>query len=98
LSSDCDDLTMLCEGGLCLKPLSAESAPQGLLGNDAGIEQHHRCRISVVVLPCVKDPRQPADNIVKTIQVIAPHVMEVKMPQVFFGSTALAHLQKPPSG
>jgi hypothetical protein len=80
---------------LCLESLGIEGVPQGLLGNDAGIEQYHRCRIPVVVLPGVEDPRQPAENIVEAIQVIVPHAMEVKMSQVFFGSTALAHLQQP---
>jgi hypothetical protein len=80
---------------LSLKSLGIEGAPQSLLGNDAGIEQHHRRRIPVVVLPGVEDSRKPAENIVETIQVLAPHAMEVKMSQVFFGSAALAHLQQP---
>jgi hypothetical protein len=82
---------------LCLKSLDIEGAPQSLLGNDAGIEQYHRCRIPVIILSGIEDSRQPAENFVEAVQVIVPHAMEMKMSQVFFGSTALAHLQQPPS-
>jgi uncharacterized protein YbbC (DUF1343 family) len=94
MSSDCDHVILWAVTALCLKSLGIEGASQGLLGNNAGIEQYHSRRITMVILLGFKNSRQPADNIVEAIQILAPHVMEVKVSQMFFGGTALAHIQQ----